>query len=123
MVVVGLVDCEVAGVDGFARLSVTTTRELVVGVVGVAVVVAGVVCCAFAAAYENSTTPTNIARLESRLNVIIYLLVLELQNRPRPARSSHTHETCQLMKLFLEYQLVTVSFVFEYVRFVTRFDL
>jgi hypothetical protein len=67
---------EVVAVEGFVRLSVTTTREFVdVVVVGVAVVVVvvGVVCCAAALPYENNTKPTNIASLESLLNVIIYL--------------------------------------------------
>ena len=74
---VGFEETALVDVDGFARLSVITTRVFVVVVVvdgGVeGVVVVGVVCCAAAAAYENNTKPTNIARLESLLNVIFYL--------------------------------------------------
>jgi len=74
VVEVALEGVDVPVVEGFARLSVTTTREFVEVVVGVVVVgfVVGVVCAA-ATAYENSTKPASIARLESLLNDIFYL--------------------------------------------------
>ena len=59
----------VAGVAGFSRLSVITTRGFDGAVVG-----AGV-SCALVTPYENNTTPTNSKRLESRLIVIVYPLI------------------------------------------------
>ena len=76
VVELALEEVELPVVEGFARLSVTMTREFVEVVVGVVVVVVvfvvGVVCAA-ATAYENSTKPASIARLESLLSDISYL--------------------------------------------------
>jgi hypothetical protein len=59
---------------GWVRLSVITTRGFVLVVVGWAVVVVVGCVCAPTSPYENNTQPTNVPRLKSRLNVIIYLI-------------------------------------------------